>query len=167
MFDKGKAAMVLGAARWFYDYGPLIGKNAPKFRWSAQLPPLAVDGKRYTYPGYAGMAIWSGTKNADLAFKVGSGISQSAGQRAIAIAGIDMPVYLPALHSNAVFIAPDKQADQVSLQALNYMRIPRYVVNMKEVQAALDHDLANYWQNQDTVQHATQATCSDINPLLK
>ena len=167
VFGKGKAAMVLGAQRWFYDYGPLIGKDAPKFRWSAEVPPVASDGKHYTYPGYAGMAIWAKTRNPELAFKVGSSIAQSAGQQAIARAGIDMPVYLPALHSSAVYIAPDKHADQVALQALNYMRIPRYVVNMKEVQAALDHDLANFWQNSDTVQHATQSTCNDINPLLK
>lgn len=168
LFTKGKAAMVLGAQRWFYDYGPLIGPNAPKFRWGAQLPPLAMDGKhRYTYPGYAGMAIWSGTKKPDLAYKVGSAISQSAGQVAIAQAGIDMPVYEPALHSNAIYIAPDKQADQVAVQALNYTRIPHYVVNMKEVQSALDHDLANLWENKDTVANATQTACKDINPLLK
>lgn len=167
LFDKGKAAMVLGTQRWFYDYGPLIGPNAPKFRWSAELMPLANDGKRYTYPGYAGMSIWSGTHHPDLAFKVGASIAQSIGQAAIARAGIDMPTYLPVLHSSAVYIAPDRHADQVALQALQSIRIPRYVVNMKEVQAALDHDLASFWLNGDTVQHATQTTCNDINPLLK
>jgi len=167
MFDKGKAAMVLGAARWFYDYGPLIGPNAPKFRWGTQLPPLAQDGTRYVYPEYAGMSIWSGTKIPDLAYKVGSAISQSNGQKAIAQAGIDMPVYLPALHSSSVFIAPDRQADQVSLDALKYVRLPRYVVNMKEVRGFLDHDLANFWLNKDTVQSATKSACGDINPLLK
>lgn len=168
LFTAGKVAMVLGTQRSFYHYAPLIGSSAPTFHWSAQLPPLAVDGKhRYSYPGYAGVGIWSGTKRRNLAYQVGKAISQSAGQIAIAKAGIDLPAYEPALHSSAPFIAPDRQADAVSLAALKYTRIPHYVVNMKDVQAALDHDLAPLWLNKDTVAHATQTACNAVNPLLK
>lgn len=168
LFTKGKVAMVLGAQRWFYLYAPLIGSGSPTFRWGAQLPPLALDGKhRYSYPGYAGLGIFAGAKSRNLAYQVGKAISQSAGQLAIAKAGIDLPAFEPALHSSATLIAPDKQADQISLEALNYTRIPHYVVNMRDVQLTLDHDLLNLWANKDTVAHATQTACNGINPLLK
>jgi multiple sugar transport system substrate-binding protein len=168
LFDSGKVAMVLGAQRWFYLYAPLIGTGAPPFRWDVQLPPLALDGiHRYSYPGYAGLGIWTGTRNRNLAYQVGKAISESAGQIAIAKAGIDLPAFEPALHSSAPFIAPDPQADTIALQAIPYTRIPHYVVNMRDVQLTLDHDLLNVWANKDTVAHATQKACSDINPLLK
>jgi multiple sugar transport system substrate-binding protein len=168
VFDKGKAAMIIGTQRWFYLYAPLLGSDGPKFRWGVQLPPLAMDGKhRYSWPGYAGMAIWSGTRNPDLAFKVGSAISSSHGQQVIAGVGSDMPTYLPALHSSAIYIAPDRQADVISVQALQYTRLPTYVTQEKEVEAAISHDLANLWQNKDTVATATQTLCNDVNPLLK
>lgn len=168
LFDHGKVAMVLGAQRWFYLYAPLIGSGAPGFPWGVQLPPLAMDGKhRYSYPGYAGLGIWSGTRNRNLAYQVGKAISQSAGQTAIAKAGIDLPAFEPVLHSNAVFIAPDRQADAIAVQALNYTRIPHYVVDMRDVQATMDHDLLNLWANKDTVAHATQKTCRDVNHLLE
>jgi len=168
LFVKGKVAMLLGTQRWMYLYGPLVGPDAPTFHWSVQLPPLAMDGKhRYSWPGYAGMAIWSGTQNPDLAFKVGSAISSSAGQKIIASVGSDMPTYKPALYSNAILIAPDHQADFISRDALQYTRIPTYVTAEKEVEAAISHDLGNLWDNKDTVAHATQTLCSDVNPLLK
>ncbi len=168
LFDAGKVAMILGAQRWFYLYAPLIGNGAPPFRWGVQLPPLALDGKhRYSYPGYAGLGIWPGTRNRNLAYQVGKAISESAGQAAIAKAGIDLPAFEPVLHSSAPFIAPDHQADAIAIQAIKYTRIPHYVVNMKDVQAALDHDLPNMWLHKDTVAHATQKACSDLNPLLK
>lgn len=168
LFTGGKVAMVLGAQRWFYLYAPLIGSSAPDFHWSAALPPLALDGKhRYSYPGYAGLGIWAGSKNHNLAYQVGKAISQSAGQIAIAKAGIDLPAFEPALHSSAPFIAPDPQADRVSIEALKYTRIPHYVVDMREIQVIMDRDLLNMWQNKDTVAHATQTTCRAIDPLLK
>lgn len=168
VFTKGKAAMVMGPQRWFYLYAPLLGTDAPKFHWSVQLPPLAVDGKhRYSYPGYAGMGIWTGSKYPELAFKVGSAISKSVGQRIIAGVGSDMPAFLPALHSSAINIAPDRQADRISVDALQYTRIPHYPENMAQIQSAIDHDLANLWDNKDTVANATKTLCGDINPLLK
>ncbi|GAC1429968.1 MAG: hypothetical protein NVSMB65_03430 [Chloroflexota bacterium] len=167
LFARGKVGMVLGTQRWFYLYTPLIGGGAPKLRWGAQVPPLALDGThRYSYPGYAGLGIWAGSRNRDLAYQVGKAISQSAGQTAIARAGIDLPAYEPVLHSRAPFIAPDPRADAAALAALAYTRIPHYVVTMKDVQAALDRDLARLWLNRDTVTHATQTACHDLAPLL-
>ncbi len=169
LFTKGKVAMVLGAQRWFYLYAPLLGGSAPAFRWGVQLPPLALDGKhRYAYPGYAGIGVWSGTPRRDLGYQIGKAISQGPGQIAIARVGIDLPAYEPVLHSNAPFISPDKQADTISIAALAYTRIPHYVVNMQRVQSALDNGaLSKLWLNKDTVAHATQAACDEINPLLK
>jgi ABC-type glycerol-3-phosphate transport system substrate-binding protein len=167
LFTRGKVAMVLGAQRWFYHYAGLVGGAGPTFHWSAALPPLAMDGRhRYSYPGYTGLGIWPGTRNRDLAYQVAKAISQGAGQIAIATYGIDLPAYEPVLRSSAPFIAPDKQADEVSLEALKYTRMPHYVVRMQEIQAALDRDLANLWLNKDSVAHATQTACRDINPLL-